>query len=129
MPNKARLMQDGRERLVSLEALQPGMVFLVKPGERIAADGVVVQGQSHVDESVLTGESAPVAKGPGSAVVCGSLNTGSPLQVRATRVGAESTLARHCPHCGTGHRHAHPDGTRCRSRLARVHPDRAGAIG
>jgi heavy metal translocating P-type ATPase len=94
MPNKARLMQGGRERFVSLEALQTGMIFLVKSGERIAADGVVVEGHSHADESVLTGESAPVAKEPGSTVVCGSVNIGRPIEVRATRVGAESTLAR-----------------------------------
>jgi heavy metal translocating P-type ATPase len=93
MPNKARILQDGRERFISLEALQPDMIFLVKPGERIAADGVVVEGRSHADESVLTGESAPVPKTPGSHVVCGSVNTGSPLQVRATRVGVDSTLA------------------------------------
>ena len=94
MPSKARLMQDGRERFVSLDALEPGMIFVVKPGERIAADGVVVEGRSHADESVLTGESAPVTKEPGDSVVCGSVNTGSPLHVRATRVGTESTLAR-----------------------------------
>jgi heavy metal translocating P-type ATPase len=94
MPSKARLMQDGRERFVSLEALEPGMVFLVKSGERIAADGIVVEGDSHADESVLTGESEPVAKPRGSIVVCGSVNTGGPIQVRAIRVGADSTLAR-----------------------------------
>jgi len=94
MPNKARLMQDGRERFVSVHVLSPGAVFRVRPGERIPADGVVVEGRSHVDESVLTGESAPQPKGPGDPVVCGSLNTGDALDIRATRVGQESTLAR-----------------------------------
>ncbi len=93
MPNKARLVVDGRERFVSLEALKPGMRFLVKSGERIAADGIVREGRSHADESVLTGESRPVGKAPGDTVVCGSVNSGGPLEIEATRVGQESTLA------------------------------------
>jgi len=94
MPSKARLVQDGRERFVSVDALEPGTVFRVKAGERIPADGVVVEGRSHADESVLTGEAAPVAKAPGDFVAGGSINTGGVLEVRATRVGAETTLAR-----------------------------------
>src|SRR5450631_1155410 len=94
MPSKARIVQDGRERFVSIEALQPGAIFRVKSGERLPADGLVVEGRSHVDESVLTGESVPVAKTVGQSVVCGSINTGGVLEVCATRVGAESTLAR-----------------------------------
>jgi len=93
MPNKARLLFEGRERFVSLEALRPGARFRVKSGERIPADGVVVEGRSHADESVLTGESAPRPKGPGDAVICGSVNTGGVLEIAATRVGADSTLA------------------------------------
>jgi heavy metal translocating P-type ATPase len=94
MPKKARLMApDGRERFVSIEALEPGAVFCVKPGERIPADGQVVAGSSHVDESVLTGESAPRTRNPGDGVICGSLNAGGVLEIRATRVGADSTLS------------------------------------
>jgi heavy metal translocating P-type ATPase len=93
MPTKARLVVDGRERFVSLEALKPGMRFLVKSGERIAADGIVREGRSHADESVLTGESRPVGKASGDTVVCGSVNSGGPLEIEATRVGQESTLA------------------------------------
>ncbi|HEY2016104.1 MAG TPA: cation-translocating P-type ATPase [Bryobacteraceae bacterium] len=93
MPSKARLVVEGRERFVSLEALHAGDAFRVKSGERIPADGVVLDGRSHVDESVLTGESAPRPKSPGDAVVCGSINTGGVLEVRATRVGSDSTLA------------------------------------
>lgn len=92
MPSKARLFEDGRERFVSIEALEPGMIFLVKTGERIPADGVVAAGDSHVDESVLTGESELRHKQPGSDVICGSLATTGVLEIRATRVGAESTL-------------------------------------
>jgi heavy metal translocating P-type ATPase len=94
MPSKARLVADGRERFVSVEALEPGAVFRVKSGERLPADGVVTEGRSHVDESVLTGEAAPVAKTVGDAVVSGSINTGGVLEIRATRAGAESTLER-----------------------------------
>jgi heavy metal translocating P-type ATPase len=93
MPNKARLMVDGRERFVSLDALETGSLFRVKPGERIPADGIVREGRSHTDESVLTGESAPRAKQPGDTVVCGSVNVGAMLEIEATRVGADSTLA------------------------------------
>jgi heavy metal translocating P-type ATPase len=93
MPGKARLLHDGRERFVSIEALEPGAVFLVKSGERIPADGVVVEGRSHADESVLTGESAPRAKAPGDTVVCGSINSGGVLEIRATRTASDSTLA------------------------------------
>jgi heavy metal translocating P-type ATPase len=93
MPNKARLVVEGRERFVSVDALEAGAVFRVKSGERIPADGVVLKGRSHADESVLTGESAPRPKAPGDAVVCGSVNTGGVLEISATRVGAASTLA------------------------------------
>jgi heavy metal translocating P-type ATPase len=94
MPNKARILLDGRERFVAIEALRPGGMFLVKSGERIPADGVVREGRSHADESVITGESAPRPKGPGDEVAGGSVNVGGVLEVEATRVGAESTLAR-----------------------------------
>jgi heavy metal translocating P-type ATPase len=95
MPSKARLVRDdGGERFVSVEALEPGAIFRVKSGERVPADGIVVEGRSHADESVLTGESAPVTKTVGSSVVSGSINTGGVLEIRVTRAGAESTLAR-----------------------------------
>ena len=94
MPGKARIVQDGRERFVSVEALQPGAIFRVKSGERVAADGIVVEGRSHADESVLTGESAPVPKAVGASVVSGSINMGGVLEIRVTRAGAESTLER-----------------------------------
>jgi heavy metal translocating P-type ATPase len=93
MPTKVRLLVAGAERFVSLEALRSGANFRVKSGERIPADGVVVEGRSHADESVLTGESAPRPKASGDAVICGSVNTGGVLEIRATRVGADSTLA------------------------------------
>ncbi|MCW5976459.1 MAG: heavy metal translocating P-type ATPase [Bryobacteraceae bacterium] len=93
LPAKARLLVDGRERFVSIDALAPGQVFVVKAGERIPADGVVVEGESHVDESLLTGESHPLTRRPGSLVVGGSLSTSGVLHVRATGVGEASTLS------------------------------------
>jgi heavy metal translocating P-type ATPase len=92
MPKKARLLDEGREHFVSIDALQPGTLFLVKAGERIPADAIVTQGRSHVDESILTGESEPKEKSPGDPLICGSLNTGGVLEARATRVGLDSTL-------------------------------------
>jgi heavy metal translocating P-type ATPase len=93
MPKKVRIMSDAGERFVSVEALEPGQVFLVKAGERIPADGVVVEGNTHADESLLSGEAAPIPKGAGDRVVSGSLNAGSLIQVRATRTSGESALA------------------------------------
>ena len=93
LPRKARLRIEGAERFVAVEALEPGTLLLVKPGERIPADGLVVSGQSAVDESVVTGESDPRAKAPGDEVICGSLNTTGVLEVRVTRCGEASTLA------------------------------------
>ncbi len=93
MPKKVRILSAAGERFVSIEALEPGQVFVVKAGERIPADGMVVEGETHADESLLSGEAKPVAKHPGSAVVSGSLNAGGVIQVRATRTGDESALA------------------------------------
>jgi heavy metal translocating P-type ATPase len=93
LPRKARIRVDGEERFVAIEALVPGTVFLVKPGERIPADGVVVEGRSAVDEAVVTGESQLQARGKGDQVVCGSLNAAGVLEVRVTHAGGDSTLA------------------------------------
>lgn len=93
LPRKARILESGRERFVTMEALARGHLFLVKAGERVPADGEVVDGESETDESLLTGESAPVAKLPGRSVIAGSLNLSGPLTVRATTVGASSTIA------------------------------------
>ena len=93
LPRKARLRLEGQDHFVAIEALEPGTVLLVKPGERIPADGVVVEGASAVDESVVTGESDPRPKAVGGEVICGSLNTTGVLAVRVTRCGEDSTLA------------------------------------
>jgi len=93
-----RLRPDGAEEEVPVDQLRPGDLLRVRPGERVPADGAVVEGASAVDESLLTGEPLPVDKLPGDEVVGGSLNQWGSLVVRVTRVGADSFLqsvARH----------------------------------
>lgn len=93
MPKKARLIVNGCEHFVSIDALETGTIFLVKAGERIPADGVILEGATELDESLLSGESAPVHKRTGDKVVSGSLNVGGAFTVRALRTTDESTLA------------------------------------
>jgi len=97
-PEVAHLMPDGvkRETMtdVPVDELLPGDVIRVLPGERMAADGTVVSGQTQADESMLTGEAMPVAKAPGDAVTGGSLNGDGVIEVRVKAVGAQSVLSR-----------------------------------
>jgi Cu+-exporting ATPase len=90
---EARVLRDGQEVLVPVAELQVGDVFVVRPGEKVATDGVVVEGGSAVDQSLLTGESVPVEVEPGEAVAGASVNTYGRLVVRATRVGSDTALA------------------------------------
>jgi Cu+-exporting ATPase len=83
----------GAERRVPVEQLRVGDRFLVRPGEKVATDGIVEEGRSAVDQSLLTGESVPVEKGPGDTVAGATVNAGGRLVVRATRVGADTALA------------------------------------
>jgi Cu+-exporting ATPase len=89
----ALLRADGTEERVPVERLTVGDRFVVRPGERVATDGAVVEGRSAVDESLLTGESVPVEKAPGDAVVGASVNAGGRLVVQATRVGEDTAIA------------------------------------
>jgi Cu+-exporting ATPase len=90
---EARVIRDGTEVLVPVDQLQVGDVFVVRPGEKIATDGVVVEGESAVDQSMLTGESMPVEVEPGEEVAGATINTYGRLVVRVTKVGAETALA------------------------------------
>ena len=90
---EATVLRDGREILVPIAALRVGEQFVARPGEKIAADGVVVQGASAVDASMLTGESVPVDVSVDAVVTGGTVNVGGRLVVRATRVGSDTTLA------------------------------------
>jgi len=89
----AVLSDDGAERRVPVEELTAGDRFVVRPGEKVATDGVVESGSSAVDQSLVTGESVPVEVGPGDEVVGATINVGGRLVVRATRVGEETALA------------------------------------
>jgi Cu+-exporting ATPase len=89
----AILDSTGAERRVPVERLHPGDRFVVRPGERVATDGVVEEGSSAVDMSMLTGESVPLEVGPGSELAGATVNAGGRLVVRATRVGADTALA------------------------------------
>jgi P-type Cu+ transporter len=84
---------DGSERRVAAEQLQVGDVFVVRPGEKVATDGIVEEGSSAVDQSLLTGEPVPVEKQPGDEVVGATVNASGRLVVRATKVGADTALA------------------------------------
>ena len=87
------VLRDGVEELVPAERLAVGDLFVVRPGEKIATDGVVESGSSAVDASMLTGESVPVEVGPGDAVIGATVNAGGRLVVRVTRVGSDTQLA------------------------------------
>jgi len=93
-PPTARRVRDGHEEEVPLEAVAVGDILAVRPGDTIPVDGVVIEGSSYVDESMLTGEPVPVAKGPRDEVVGGTRNQRGAFRFRAIRVGADTALAR-----------------------------------
>ncbi len=93
-PSGARVVRDGVELEVPLGEVGAGDIVVIRPGERVPVDGVVLEGTSALDESMLTGESMPVAKSAGSLVIGGTLNGTGALRARATAVGAGSVLAR-----------------------------------
>jgi Cu+-exporting ATPase len=92
-PNTAMLLRDGQEVEVKIDDVIAGDVLIVRPGERIPVDGVVIEGRSSVDESMLTGESLPVGKSAGSTVIGATVNKQGRLVIEATHVGAETALA------------------------------------
>ena len=89
----ARILENGSEREIAVEELQPGQIMLVRPGEKIPTDGVVVGGQSSVDESMATGESLPVEKTEGDEVIGATINRQGALRVKASKVGKDTFLA------------------------------------
>ena len=90
---EAHVLRDGTEVAVAPEELAVGDLFVVRPGEKLATDGVVVEGRSAVDQSMLTGEPVPVDVGPGDEVAGATVNASGRLVVRATRVGSDTVLA------------------------------------
>ncbi|MBN3850557.1 heavy metal translocating P-type ATPase, partial [Paraburkholderia sp. Ac-20342] len=93
-PERARIRVNGDERDVPLAQVRVGAVVIVRPGERMPVDGTVLEGRTHIDESLITGESLPVPKQTGDAVMAGSINGEGALVVTTTAIGAETTLAR-----------------------------------
>ncbi len=92
-PKRAKIVKNDREFEVTVEEVQADDLILVKPGERIPVDGLVMEGQSYVDESMITGEPVPVLKEKGQSVVGGTLNKNGVLSFRATKVGKDTVLA------------------------------------
>ena len=93
-PDIARVERDGVILDVPAALVAVGEIVVVRPGETVPVDGEVIEGQSQLDEALITGESLPVARGPGDAVVAGAVNGDGMLRLTATRVGAESTISR-----------------------------------
>ena len=93
-PGTARVRRDGVDVELPLDQVRVGDLVVVRPGDRVPVDGTVVEGRSHVDESLITGESRPVAKDEGDAVTGGSVNAEGALLVKTGAIGAETTLAR-----------------------------------
>jgi Cu+-exporting ATPase len=93
-PTTARVRRAGIEVEVPVEQVALGDLVVVRPGERVAVDGEIIEGRSHLDESLITGESLPVARGAGDSVTGGSINAEGVLCVKTSAVGAETTLAR-----------------------------------
>src|SRR5262249_28569718 len=90
---EAAVIRNGHEEAVAIEDLKPGDLFVVRPGQKIATDGEIVEGSSAVDQSMLTGESAPAEVAPGDEVAGATINTYGRLVVRTTKVGSETALA------------------------------------
>jgi len=92
LPKKARLIKDGREEEIDIENLTEGDIALVKPGEKIPADGVIKDGEANIDEALISGESKPIKKKSGEEVIAGSINIDGALAIRIIRVGEHSTI-------------------------------------
>ncbi len=93
-PQQASIEEDGVEKVVPIERVQVGTIFIVKPGENIPVDGFVLEGSSAVNESALTGESLPIDKNVGDTVTSATLNQSGYLKCRATRIGKDTTLSK-----------------------------------
>ncbi|MCS7254911.1 MAG: HAD-IC family P-type ATPase, partial [Armatimonadetes bacterium] len=93
-PNEATVRRDGEEVRLNVDDVRIGEIVIVKPGERIPIDGIVLSGQAHVNQAPITGEHIPVMKTPGSDVFAGSINVDGAIEIKATRTASESTIAR-----------------------------------
>jgi Cd2+/Zn2+-exporting ATPase len=94
MPDKARIIAEGAEKTVNVNQVEPNMILLVRPGERIPLDGNVVEGFSHVDQAVVTGESVPVTKKVNDCVYAGTLNMSGVIKITVTKKASETLVSR-----------------------------------
>lgn len=92
-PKTARVIRNGKEEEIPLEQVSVGDIIIVRPGEKVPVDGIITEGRSSVDESLITGESIPVEKNKGSEVIGGSINTTGVFKFKTTKVGKDTTLA------------------------------------
>ncbi len=93
VPPQARVLKAGKEVLISTSEIQLGDTIILKPGDKVAVDGEILEGETAIDESLVTGESLPVAKKLGDQVIGGSINTTGSIQFRATKIGKDTALA------------------------------------
>lgn len=93
VPPQARLLRDGKEKLVSTSEVKIGDILILKPGDKVPVDGEIVEGETAIDESLVTGESIPVVKKIGDQVIGGSINQSGSVQFKATKVGKDTALA------------------------------------
>ena len=92
-PKNATIIKDNEEKVVTIDEIQKGDIVICKPGEKIAVDGVIVEGTTHIDESFITGESVPVKREKDSNVIAGSINYEGTIKYKAERIGKESTVS------------------------------------
>lgn len=102
-PVQGRLIADGRERMIPAEEIKKGDILRVLAGETIPVDGVIIEGETSVDQSVMTGESLPVDKSVGDSLFCGTVNRFGAVDMKATKVGEDSSLKKTDTH-GRGSR-------------------------
>ncbi len=91
-PTQGRRISNGKEEMIPAEEIRCGDVLRVPPGETIPVDGMILSGETYVDQSIMTGESLPVDKGVGEAVFCGTINRFGAVDITATKVGKDSSL-------------------------------------
>ncbi|WP_110990350.1 MULTISPECIES: copper-translocating P-type ATPase [unclassified Mesotoga] len=94
MPSEAHLLEDGQTKDVAIDQLKSGDLVLVKPGEKVPVDGVIIDGESHIDESMVTGESKPVKKKKDNQVIGGTINGNGSLTIKAQQIGEEAYLSK-----------------------------------
>ena len=92
-PKNAKIEKDGKESIVTIDEIEKNDIVVCKPGEKIAVDGEIIEGITHIDESFITGESIPVKKGIGSKVIAGSINYEGTIKYKAEKIGRESTVS------------------------------------